>query len=85
MWCAETVGVVKEEVVYFGPQRVRVREHSELVHWVIPAGDPPPEAAVVSTGDEPAEDEPPVEDGSSEEGEPEPESTEENDEESEDD
>ena len=91
VWFAENVGIVKEEVVYFGPQRVRVREHSELVHWVIPAGDPPPEAAVVSTGDEPsddpepAEDEPPVEDGSSEEGEPEPESTEENDEESEDD
>lgn len=40
VWFAENVGIVKEEVVSYGPQRTLVREYSELVHRVIP----PPEA-----------------------------------------
>lgn len=49
LWFADGVGVVKEDIVYYGEQRVRVKQHSELVHWVVPTDKPEPAAVVVST------------------------------------
>ena len=62
IWFAENVGIVKEESVYYGPQRTRVREHAELVHWVVPSTAPPGEENLVSKPDQ--EEPPPGDDGS---------------------
>jgi hypothetical protein len=59
IWFAEKVGIVKEEVIYYGELRVRVRERSELVHWIVPSNGLPVEATVVvrtKEGDGPLED-----------------------------
>jgi len=48
IWFAENIGIVKEESVYYGPQRTRVRETSELVHFTVPEEAPPAEESLVS-------------------------------------
>lgn len=49
LWFAKDVGVIKEDIVYYGEQHVRVRQRSELVHWVVPSGGPPPKKVMVNT------------------------------------
>jgi len=53
LWFAEEVGVIKEEIVYYGEQNVRVKQRSELVHWTTPSSETNPEAAMVNTTGEP--------------------------------
>ena len=54
VWFAANVGIVKEESVYYGTQRTRVRERAELIHWVVPSGAPPAEQSLVTaTTDDP--------------------------------
>lgn len=36
IWFAENVGIVKEEVIHYDRQQVRVREQMELVLWALP-------------------------------------------------
>jgi hypothetical protein len=62
VWFAEKVGIVKEEVTYYGELRVRVRERSELVHWVVPSNDRPVEPSVVVRIQEGHEGDAPLED-----------------------
>lgn len=50
VWFAEAVGVIKEEIVYYGEQGVRVKQRSELVHWITTPDTPDPEATMVNTG-----------------------------------
>ena len=49
LWFAKNVGVIKEDIVYYGEQHVRVRQRSELVHWVVPSGGSPPKKVMVNT------------------------------------
>lgn len=42
VWFAENVGIVKEEVVSYGPKRTLVREQSELVHRIKPESNAAP-------------------------------------------
>ncbi len=50
LWFAKEVGVIKEDIVYYGEQHVRVRQRSELVHWIAPPAGPRPETVMVNTG-----------------------------------
>ena len=45
--------MIKEEIVYYGEQNVRVKQRSELVHWTTPSSETNPEAAMVNTTGEP--------------------------------
>ncbi|MBJ05710.1 MAG: hypothetical protein CMO40_01115 [Verrucomicrobiaceae bacterium] len=49
VWFAEQVGVVREEIVYYGEQKVRVKQRSELVHWSPPSGESTPDPPMVSS------------------------------------
>lgn len=54
LWFAKEVGVIKEDIVYYGEHHVRVKQRSELVHWVAPPAEPRPETVMVNTaGTEP--------------------------------
>ena len=45
VWFAENVGIVKEEIIHYGPRQIRAREQLELVRWSLPSLAGPPEPA----------------------------------------
>jgi hypothetical protein len=63
VWFAENVGIVKEEVIHYDDNQIRIREQLELIHWVIPSlvgqaasQPPPPPAPQPGDAPEPASD-----------------------------
>lgn len=53
VWFAENIGIVKEEVIHYGPNHIRAREQLDLVRWTLPSlahhADPAPPQDPVDT------------------------------------
>ncbi len=50
LWLAEEVGVIKEDIVYYDEQHVKVKQRAELVRWIPPSSRPRPKSVIIKTG-----------------------------------